>query len=178
MNTKPTAPQPSINLWNLQVTPEQYGRKPELYYEHAFEQYKLYVASSEQVSTRRASMNTLFVTVQTLLVTAIGIIVSAGYRLEPRWFVLFPLVGVLLLCWFWLQLIRSYRSLNTGKFKVIEEYEKRLPTGPFVQAEWYGALRMNTRKGLYMRFTDVEQSVPVAFMFLYTFSATAFIFLQ
>lgn len=166
----------NINLWNEHVTPETYGATKDLYFQHALEQYKVYVESAEQVSTRRATTNTLFVTVQALLVTAVGVILDTEWTFEPRWLVLLPLAGALLLCWFWLRLVISYRSLNQGKYRVIEEYEKRLPTAPYVEAEWRGALRMNTRSGRYKRFTDVEQFVPIAFMVLYVLGALAVIF--
>lgn len=177
MATQPADEEESINLWNAHVTPQTYGSTPDLYYEHALAQYKQYVESTEQVSTRRAAMNALFVTVQTLLVTAVGFMLDAGFTFQPRWLIIFPLVSVLLLCWFWLRLIRSYRTLSEGKFRVIEEYEKRLPTAPYVQAEWRGALRMNTQSGRYRRFTEVEQAIPLAFAFLYLVGALAVIFL-
>jgi hypothetical protein len=163
-------------LWNQQVTPQGYGSSVDLYYKHVLEQYKLYVQSADQISARRNLTNTFFLTVQTAFIAAVALAYKPGWHFEPRWLVVFPLVAALILCLAWQRLIRSYRQLNSGKFKVIEEFEKRLPTAPFVDAEWRGALGEGRDPNLYTELTDLEKWVPIAFAILYLLGATVVTF--
>jgi len=152
-----------INLWSLGVTEEKYGAK---YNEHLFEQYKLYVEMADQVSNRRNLANTFFLTLHTLLLSVLGFSYEKGPSIVDRWVIIFPLAAVLLLCVAWWMIVRSYRQLNSGKFKVIGEFEKRLPASPFWNAEWkvLGEGKDITK---YLPLTHVENWVPVVFGFLY-----------
>jgi len=55
--------------------------------------------------------------------------------------------------------------LNSGKFKVIHEIEKRLPLSPY-DAEWEAIGRGKDSK-LYLPFTRVETTVPWVFLVLH-----------
>lgn len=161
-------------LWNDAVTVDSYGTR-EQYFEHIFEQYKIYIASASQVSHQRSIANTFFLTLHTLLLGAVGLIFQAKFFPDPRWLILVPIMAALILCWVWWRLLLSYRQLNAAKFKVIDEFEKKLPTKPFVSAEWY-VLGEGKVPELYAPFTDVERWIPIVFAFLYLLSALAFIF--
>ena len=65
----------------------------------------------------------------------------------------------------WYRLIRSYRDLNTAKFRVIHAIENRLPLQAY-RAEWL-AVGEGHRPDLYLPFTHIETKVPWAFMALY-----------
>ena len=69
----------------------------------------------------------------------------------------------------WLITIRSYRQLNTGKFKALHELEEKLAY-PFFKREW-SLLGKNEGKGknIYFKLTIVETFLPVIFCipFLY-----------
>jgi hypothetical protein len=119
MNTAATPKSPSDRLWNTQVSPQSYATDADLYMSHALEQYKLYVGSTEQVSSRRGLTNAFFLTIQTVLLTAVALVYQPGWRFEPRWFILFPVIAALLMCWYWRRLIVSYRQLNAAKFRII-----------------------------------------------------------
>jgi hypothetical protein len=54
--------------------------------------------------------------------------------------------------------IKSYKQLNSGRFKVIHEIEKQLPYCCF-QEEWKYLEKGNGEK--YTRLTQVEQKVPI-----------------
>ena len=69
------------------------------------------------------------------------------------------------LSYLWYRLIRSYRDLNTAKFKVIHEIEKRLPLSPY-DAEWEAMGRGNNPM-LYKPFTHIETGVPWVFVVLH-----------
>lgn len=152
-----------FNLWNEDITEDNYGAK---YKEHLFEQYKLYVEMADQVSNRRNLANTFFLTLHTLLLGTIGFSIEKGPQIIDRWIIFFPLVAILLLCVAWWMIVRSYRQLNTGKFLIVGEFEKRLPTSPYWSAEWK-ALGEGKDPKKYLPLTHVENWVPPIFSFLY-----------
>ena len=76
-------------------------------------------------------------------------------------------VAGLTLCYFWYRIIRSYRDLNSAKFKVIHEIEKRLPLRPY-DAEWDAVGRGKDSK-LYLPFTRVEIAIPCVFGLVYAY---------
>lgn len=177
MSEETTAEQPIIDkLWNSKITAASYS-DPNLkaYNDHVLKQYEIYVQTAEKNSERRGLANTFFLSLQTLLVTLFGYVYANGYRLEPRWLIIFPLIAVLTFCLAWWWLIRSYRQLNAGKFKVIDAFEKRLPTRPFVEAEWK-ALGEGIDPNLYTPFTSIERWIPIIFALLYLSGAVVLSF--
>jgi len=174
----PTTGQTTLadRLWNPNITPQNYGSSPDLYYTHALEQFKVYAQTAEEVSNRRGLTNTFFLTVQSILASAIAFAYEPGWHFQPRWLVILPLGAALLMCYFWWRLVKSYRQLNSAKFKVIEEYERRLPTAPFVEAEWKGVLGEGKDLKLYTELTSVEKWLPIVFAALFCFGALAITF--
>lgn len=154
-----------FNLWNKNVDENSYGPN---YKEHIFEQYKLYVEMADQVSSRRNLANTFFLTLHTLLLGVLGFSFEKGPRIVDSWVLIFPLAAVLLLCASWWMLVRSYRQLNTGKFLVIGEFEKKLPASPYWSAEWK-ALGEGKDIKKYLPLTHVENWIPILFGLLYIF---------
>lgn len=152
-------------LWNTSVVPPGYG-KNSVYQDHLLEQYKLYVEMADRVSSRRNLANTFFLTLHTAIVAAGAVIYGKGFIIENKWWLVFPLVAVEALCFSWWQTVKSYRQLNTGKFKVIGEFEKRLPSSPYWAAEWK-ALGEGENPKLYRPLTSVENWVPAIFSVLY-----------
>jgi hypothetical protein len=142
---------------------------------HIFEQYKLYVEMADRVSNRRNLANTFFLTLHTLLLGVIGFSFEKGPALNERWVIFFPLAAVLLLCAAWWLIVRSYRQLNTGKYLVVGEFEKRLPASPYWSAEWK-ALGEGKDAKKYIPLTHVENWVPIVFAFLYVIIALAIYF--
>ena len=61
------------------------------------------------------------------------------------WLLIFPLIIALGQCVAWWWLVRSYRLLNTAKFRVIGVIEERLPAAPYWRAEW---IALGEGKGL------------------------------
>lgn len=143
-------------LWS--VTESDYGAD---YKAHLLEQYQLFVQSAENVSQCRTAANNYLLTVNAFLVTFSGLALSYGIRWF--WIFLVSLAG-LLVCITWLGLIQSYRNMNTAKFKVIHEFEQRLPTAPF-DREWELAERGEGRA--YRPLTHIEPYIPLIFGALY-----------
>ncbi|MFC1460963.1 hypothetical protein ACFLQR_00400 [Verrucomicrobiota bacterium] len=154
----------ATRLWNEDIA-QKYSN-PDKCMDHLLEQYKLYVEMADRISARRAMANTFFLTVNTLMVAGMAAYLE---KMAARITLLAPLAG-LILCYVWQRLIRSYRQLNRGKYKVIGEMEKRLPCSPYWSAEWT-ALGEGKDPKKYKPLTAVEVWVPVVFMALYTLLA-------
>lgn len=141
---------------------DSYGAE---YKQHLLEQYKLFVESADRVSERRTSANNYLLTVNAFLVTLYGLASSFGNN--KAWLIVVPTAGVLV-CITWLLLVRSYRNLNTAKFKVIHELEQRLPAALF-DREWDHAQRGDGKA--YKPLTHIEPYIPLVFAALYVILA-------
>jgi len=142
----------------IRQTPEKYG---ESFRNHLFEQYKLYVASAEQISERRVSANNYLLTVNAFLVTLYSLLAASKYMSE--WASLVPTAGFLVALT-WHRIITSYRDLNTVKFKVIHELEQQMPAALYAY-EWHKA--EEGRGNVYHPLSHLERWIPVVFMVLY-----------
>jgi hypothetical protein len=144
----------------LKKTEAEYGAQ---YRDHFLEIYKLYVDTAEKTISRRQSANSFFLTVNTALIAVTGYIhVDGGSTPQYYWAV--SLAGIIL-CLTWYRLIRSYRGLNSGKFRVISAMERQLPAAPF-DHEWE-ILGKGKEPGKYLSFSKVEAIVPWVFLCLH-----------
>ena len=139
-----------------------------------FEQYKMFVDTSEKLVARRQTANRFFFSANALTISAMGVGIGLIDGDENRTglialgiFVL-SLVGILF-CVAWARLVNSFAQLNTGKFKVIHEIEKMMPIALFA-AEWY-VLGEGKDPKRYKSSTDIEMVVPKIFMGLYVLVA-------
>jgi hypothetical protein len=100
------------------------------------EQYRIMVSSTEKVTEQRLSVNNLFFTV-TSSVVSVALIIAKTFEFSNiglAGMILF-LALALVLTIFWQKLVTSYGLLNKGKFAMIDEIEKRLRTNLF-EREW------------------------------------------
>lgn len=154
-----TPAEPNTSLFV--VDSSSYGTE---YNQHLLDQYTLYVKMADKVSERRQAANTYLLSANSLLVTVYGILASAPSALQRNlWQYFVPLAG-LMVSITWLALIRSYRQLNAGKFKVIHLLESRLPAAVY-DAEW--SVLGKGSGGQYLPLTHVEVGVPLVFAVLY-----------
>lgn len=129
---------------------------------HLLEQYKLYVEMADRISERREKANSFFLTVNTALVALLAKDAFGSAPASPSFLeVLVPLAAGVL-CYLWYRIVRSYRDLNSAKFKVVHEIEQRLPIRPY-DAEWEAVGRGKNPK-LYLPFTHIEIAVPWLFL--------------
>ena len=115
----------------MSVDKNKYGEK---FNEHLLEQYKLYVEMADRISERRMQTNKFYISLLSGLLALLSILVSVGKLNQTLIFVIVSLLGIAL-CILWHINIRSYRQLNSGKFKVIHEMEQDLPF-PCYDKEW------------------------------------------
>ena len=111
------------------------------------------VEMANAVSDRRDSMNNLFVTVNLALVAAVSLVWDVK--------VIVLLVAGIIDCVIWMLFIRNYGNLNSAKFSVIIELEKKLPVTPFTD-EW-----QIVKDKKYKRGSKLELVMPGAFIVLY-----------
>lgn len=130
------------------------------------ELYKLMVASSESLVTRRQGVNTFFLTINGAILTAAGLIISnqSDGQLQALGLAVLTVTGAVLAL-AWRSLIRSFGQLNTGKFAVINRIEEILPVAVYL-AEWK-ALEEGKNPKKYRTFTSREVWTPNAFFLIY-----------
>ena len=150
----------AVRLWNEDV-PAAY-KDSDKHLDHLLEQYKLYVEMADRISARRAIANTFFLTANTALVAAM----ATYFEKVSVWCAAFISAAAIVLCYVWERLVKSYRQLNTAKYKVIGEMEKHLPCSPYWSAEWK-ELGEGKDPEIYTQLTAVERWVPVVFAILY-----------
>lgn len=115
------------------------GFVPE-YLKVLIEQFKLLVDSADKTSTRRQTANTLFVILNSGLVTFVGAqllredVPNSGKRF---WIGAgAALVAGLMMCLAWAFQIKSYKLLNRVKFHIINnDFEPKMPAA-FFSREW------------------------------------------
>jgi hypothetical protein len=155
----------SNDLWNDAVKAELYSGDNQAYQAAILEQYKTYVEMADRISQRRALTNTFFLTLNTAIFTFVGTFWENPPQAELVWLTI-PLVVVLGQCFAWFYLVRSYRLLNTAKFRVIGAMEERLPASPYWRAEW-SELGEGKDPTLYWPLTHIEKWIPILYGVLY-----------
>jgi hypothetical protein len=139
-----------------------------------FELYRLAVEMADRVSSRRATANAFFLTLQTALAGFAGIVrtprpgMGVAIQVDSFGIMIVAVVGLILAGTWWL-LLRSYRDLNEAKFKVINAMEKDLPLHPFSD-EWDHLKGDPIKKRILKRYAElnvVERVVPAAFAIVY-----------
>lgn len=152
-------------LWNDGVSTASYEGGRERYQAAVLDQWKIYVEMADRISSRRGLTNTFFLTLNTAIFTAIGV-AGKGTSGVSSWLLVFPLIVVLGECAAWWWLVRSYRQLNSAKFKVVGALEERLPASPYWRAEWV-ALGEGEDWRKYLPVTHLEQWIPILFAGVY-----------
>ena len=128
--------------------------------------YKLHSELADRVSQRREGANRIYVSVLVGFVVFLGALLRFGIGEIPIKLVLCVLGGVgALLSVSWYVVIRSYRQLNSGKFRALHELEAKLAY-PFFKREWE-LLSEGKQIGRYWKLTIVEVSLPVIFFMLF-----------
>lgn len=139
--------------------------------------YKLHADLADRVSQRRDSANRLYVGLLTGIILLTGISLLIGMLFAPRsfrWFTegagadltltwIVPIISSLgiILSVSWFVVIRSYRQLNTGKFKMLHELEDKIAY-PAFRREWE-ILEQGENKNKYWKLTKVETFLPIVF---------------
>ena len=128
--------------------------------------YKLHAELADSVSRQLGTANRFYL----LVLSGLAVLFSAflqrknGVPLSGL-MIGFGLFGMLLAA-AWYVVIRSYRQLNSGKFKALHELEQKLAY-PFFKREW-DILEEGKERKTYWRLTVVETFVPAIFFVCFT----------
>lgn len=152
-------------MTNIDIHSKPESEYSDKYKDHALDQYKLYLEMADRISSRRQTANTFFVSLNTVLIALAGYAQTATSSGKLFYF-LVSLSG-LVICYIWYRLVKSYKNLNSAKFKVLHEVEKELPFKLY-DAEWE-AVGRGKNKSLYHPFTSLEMRVPWVFGALHAF---------
>lgn len=107
------------------------------------EEWKTCVEMANSVSHRRDTFNNIFITINTAIMSVIILHASTNI-------INMAILGIVINV-FWLFFILNFKRLNTAKYDVISELEKKLPYKPFTR-EWKLAIEKNK----YIKNTSVE----------------------
>ena len=127
--------------------------------------YKLHAGLADSVSKQRSTTNRFYL----LLMSGLSVLFSGILRIENGVPLFGPMIGFgllgALLAAAWYIHIRSYRQLNTGKFKPLHELEDKLAY-PFFKREWE-LLEEGENPQKYWKLTVVETFVPIIFFVIF-----------
>ena len=142
------------------------------YKNHLFSQYKLYIESVEKISDRRQHTNSYFITINTALISLIGLACQIKLFDNILWVkLLLSFIGIII-CIVFSYLIKSYKQLNSGKFTVIHEIEEKLPLVLY-KYEW-AILGKGEDKKKYYPFSHIELLIPWVFGSIYLILGAVF----
>jgi hypothetical protein len=123
--------------------------------------YKLHAELADSVSKQRGTANRFYMLVLSGLAVLFSAFLQRKNGVPLGWLMVgFGLFGMLL-AGAWYIVIRSFRQLNSGKFKALHELEEKLAY-PFFKREWDFLAEGRARK-TYWRLTIVETFVPSIF---------------
>ena len=128
--------------------------------------YKLHAELADRVSQRREGANRLYVSLLVGLMVSLAALARFGLSDTPERYVL-ATVGVIgvLLAISWFSVIRSYKQLNSEKFRVLHELEQQL-VFQFFKREW-DPKSDGKKSNRYWKLTNVESALPVIFGLLF-----------
>ena len=135
-----------------------------------FEQYKIMVQSSNELSNRRSSVNKFYLAMNGAIFSAAALIsrhiqeltnIKDGILLI---YLFLAVIGVFV-NYVWSKQVRSYKQLSSGKFKIINMMEKYLKAAIFT-TEWM-ALADGKDEKIYSAFTDNEIRIPMILIVIY-----------
>lgn len=131
-----------------------------------FEQYKVFLQTSEDLVSRRQNVNNFYISINSALMAAFGIVFALDIASVYKFFtvLLLSVVGIILSV-SWIKILTSYGDLNSSKMKIINHIEKQLPASLY-KAEWE-ALSDKLNKRKYVSFTKSEKRVPTLFIVVY-----------
>jgi hypothetical protein len=125
--------------------------------ELVFNQYKIAVEMADKISQRRENINKFFLSINSILFALISsnnsFILSYHFFILILW-ILFSII--------WIISISNYRKLNSVKYKIICEIEKKLPIKIYTD-EWK-ELKLDTS---YKTLTSIEKIIPILFIIFF-----------
>lgn len=123
---------------------------------HLLEQYKLFVDTSLDITSKRLEANKFHLTLNSVIFGIASYMTTLNQHVV---IVLFAVVGIVI-SYVWRKSILAYKELNRAKFKVIHELEIHLPACLFKCEEKHYLKK-------YHGLTSAEKFYPIIFILLY-----------
>ena len=144
---------------------------------HKFDEYKLFVEDTARFSERRQKVNSTYVAVNSILLSAIALVAKdAGIEAQWQPIIVLPLlVAGVAVCLQWRQLISSYRELvgfRIGQLKKMEVLEEMASSSRMYHEEERMLYpsddpgKIHSSEGL--NFSNIEQLLPWVFVAMYS----------
>ena len=128
--------------------------------------YKLHAELADRVSQRREGANRLYVSLLVgLAVFAAAILRFSTDSISVDTVLIWTSILGAMLTLSWYVTIRSYRQLNAGKFRVLQDLERHLAY-PFFTKEWEVLTEGQSRR-IYWKLTVVETALPCLLFLLF-----------
>lgn len=144
---------------------QNYDRSKESTDNHILEMYKMCVESANQNSNNRMESNKFYITIHSTLIA-----LFAFLPIEDKFKQIFLAILGLALCLSWYFSIKSYKRLNSEKFKCINTIELELPFTPYL-TEWNSIKSQNNNASKwyhkYFRLSDLESIVVIIVACIY-----------
>lgn len=140
------------------------------YKEHFFDQYKFFVESVNYTSELKLKVNSYFLTINTALITAIGLSFGKQTLSSSIWHFLLPLAGIFISIIWW-GVTYSYKQRNVAKLRIIHCLEEQLPLALY-KTEWQ-LMEENHSSSLKKFLFRIDLFIPYVFLFSYLFFALA-----
>lgn len=150
---------PMIGVWNRE-SKDCIEREKEI----ATEQYKLYVEMADKISDRRIHANKFYAALNSSLIAFYGFATANNSIVQNDSWLYLVLIAGFLICLLWLENVKSYKDINTVKFKVIHEIEEHLPLALY---KYELDLAKQGDGSKYRPTSNIEMLVPKVFGFLY-----------
>ncbi|MBO4508296.1 MAG: hypothetical protein J5747_06615 [Spirochaetaceae bacterium] len=154
----------NYNIFSNSQVPNDPIQK-QTYNNNLMEQYKMFQKTSEDLVARRQSVNSFYISLNTALVTFIGVILGLINSPLNTFVMMAMCIAGIILDIAWVNLLDSYGVLNSAKMKVISLLEEQLPIALY-DSEWKIMTdKLNNKK--YVSFTDSEKKIPKTFGVVY-----------
>lgn len=128
------------------------------YRSHYFTQYRDFVASADRVSSRRHTANTFFLGINTALVGG-----SGYFRFDDVLLVVILALFGVVISLTWIGIINSHKTLNSAKYKVIQDMERNLPLAPYLAEE----IAYESATEQHVPFSEWERWVPRVYIVIH-----------
>jgi hypothetical protein len=148
-----------------------------------FEEYKMFIEDTARFTERRQNASNLYVTINSLILTAI-VFVFKDLGADPfAWLLLLiPVVaaGITVSLW-WGQLIWKYKVLVGFRINMLRKMEKSSDLAGIermyhAEDELYPRDEQgNMIKGVKLNFSDLEARLPILFIILYGFAGAVLV---
>ncbi len=139
---------------------EEYGN---LYHEHFFEQYKVAIQGVDYTSKWKHIVNNYFLTINTVLLAAIGLSVARHQiAISALTHQVVPVVGIFMAIAWWYT-ARNYNHILEVKFSILHYVEENLPLALY-KTEWE---ILKDSHGNPHRAALIDAVVPLTFFMFY-----------